>query len=27
MRISITEQPWPFFDHTELLNFPGARSR
>ncbi|MBY3157161.1 virulence factor SrfC-like protein [Rhizobium laguerreae] len=27
LRISITEQPWPFFDHTDLLDFPGARSR
>jgi hypothetical protein len=27
LRISITEQPWPFFEHTDLLDFPGARSR
>lgn len=23
----IKEQPWPFFQHTDLLDFPGARSR
>ena len=23
----IAEQPWPFFEHTDLLDFPGARSR
>ena len=23
----IAEEPWPFFEHTDLLDFPGARSR
>ncbi|SNB55817.1 hypothetical protein SAMN07250955_101502 [Arboricoccus pini] len=23
----IAKQPWPFFEHTDLLDFPGARSR
>lgn len=27
LRITITDQPWPFFEHTDLLDFPGARSR
>lgn len=27
LRIAIADQPWPFFDHTDLLDFPGARSR
>jgi hypothetical protein len=27
LRIAITDQPWPFFEHTDLLDFPGARSR
>lgn len=27
LRIVIAEKPWPFFDHTDLLDFPGARSR
>lgn len=27
LRIAISERPWPFFDHTDLLDFPGARSR
>ncbi|MER8511268.1 virulence factor SrfC family protein [Mesorhizobium sp. M0142] len=27
LRIAISEQPWPFFEHTDLLDFPGARSR
>ncbi|MGE0422075.1 MAG: virulence factor SrfC family protein [Reyranellaceae bacterium] len=27
LRIAIGEKPWPFFDHTDLLDFPGARSR
>jgi len=27
LRIAIGERPWPFFEHTDLLDFPGARSR
>lgn len=27
LRIVIDEKPWDFFDHTDLLDFPGARSR
>jgi hypothetical protein len=27
VRISMTEAPWPFFQHTDLLDFPGARAR
>ena len=27
LRIVIAEQPWDFFQHTDLLDFPGARSR
>jgi len=27
LRIQIAEKPWDFFDHTDLLDFPGARSR
>lgn len=27
LRIAIADQPWPFFEHTDLLDFPGARSR
>jgi hypothetical protein len=27
LRITIEEQPWPMFEHTDLLDFPGARSR
>ncbi len=27
VKIVMTEQPWSFFDHTDLLDFPGARSR
>jgi hypothetical protein len=27
LRIAIGDRPWPFFDHTDLLDFPGARSR
>lgn len=27
LRIVMKEQAWPFFDHTDLLDFPGARSR
>lgn len=23
----IAKEPWPFFEHTDLLDFPGARSR
>lgn len=27
LRITMRDQPWPFFEHTDLLDFPGARSR
>ncbi|NBC34364.1 MAG: hypothetical protein GVY13_16930 [Alphaproteobacteria bacterium] len=27
LQIVIQDKPWPFFDHTDLLDFPGARSR
>ncbi|MBZ9791691.1 virulence factor SrfC family protein [Rhizobium sp. 3T7] len=27
LRITISDSPWPFFEHTDLLDFPGARSR
>jgi hypothetical protein len=27
LRITMDEQPWPIFEHTDLLDFPGARSR
>lgn len=27
LRIVMSEQPWDFFEHTDLLDFPGARSR
>ena len=27
LKIVMNEQPWPFFEHTDLLDFPGARSR
>lgn len=27
LRIVVRDKPWPFFDHTDLLDFPGARSR
>jgi hypothetical protein len=27
LRISLKEIPWPFLDHTDLLDFPGYRSR
>jgi hypothetical protein len=27
LRIVIEKKPWDFFDHTDLLDFPGARSR
>ncbi len=27
LQISIRDKPWDFFDHTDLLDFPGARSR
>jgi hypothetical protein len=25
--LAIATKPWPFFEHTDLLDFPGARSR
>lgn len=25
--VPLAEKPWPFFDHTDLLDFPGARVR
>ncbi|PIE82973.1 MAG: type III effector HopL1 [Candidatus Contendobacter odensis] len=27
LRIVISEKPWDFFEHTDMLDFPGARSR
>lgn len=27
LRLVIAEQPWPMFEHTDLLDFPGARNR
>ena len=27
LRIEMRKQPWPFFQHTDLLDFPGARVR
>ncbi len=27
LKIVISDKPWDFFDHTDLLDFPGARSR
>jgi hypothetical protein len=27
LRIVMRDKPYPFFDHTDLLDFPGARSR
>jgi len=27
LRIQMQRQPWPFFEHTDLLDFPGARVR
>lgn len=27
IRMVLKESPWPFFAHTDLLDFPGARSR
>ena len=27
LRLVITEEPWPLFKHTDLLDFPGARNR
>ena len=27
LKIIMTDSPWPFFAHTDLLDFPGARSR
>ena len=27
LRMTLKETPWPFFEHTDLLDFPGYRSR
>lgn len=27
LKIVMNDRPWPFFEHTDLLDFPGARSR
>lgn len=27
MHVAMRERPWDFFEHTDLLDFPGARSR
>ncbi len=27
LNVVMTQQPWDFFEHTDLLDFPGARSR
>ncbi len=27
LRLTMKEKPWDFFEHTDLLDFPGARSR
>jgi hypothetical protein len=27
LRITMRDKPWAFFEHTDLLDFPGARSR
>ena len=27
LRVTLDAAPWPFFEHTDLLDFPGARSR
>lgn len=27
LRLQLTDKPFPFFDYTDLLDFPGARSR
>ncbi len=27
LRIALKERPWPLFDHTDLLDFPGYRGR
>ncbi|MFZ9406531.1 MAG: virulence factor SrfC family protein [Burkholderiaceae bacterium] len=27
VKVVVTTSPWPFFEHTDLLDFPGARSR
>ncbi|MEO1091059.1 MAG: virulence factor SrfC family protein [Pseudomonadota bacterium] len=27
IRLTLSTPPWPFFEHTDLLDFPGARSR
>ena len=27
LRLVISDKPWPIFDHTDVLDFPGARNR
>jgi hypothetical protein len=27
VKVVVDSRPWPFFEHTDLLDFPGARSR
>ncbi|MCF8479929.1 MAG: putative virulence factor [Rhodospirillum sp.] len=27
LRVALDEAPWPFLEHTDLLDFPGARAR
>ncbi len=27
LRVTLESTPWPFFEHTDLLDFPGARGR
>jgi hypothetical protein len=27
VKLVVVDAPWPFFEHTDLLDFPGARSR
>lgn len=27
LRLQVADKPWDFFEHTDLLDFPGARSR
>ena len=27
LKVTLEEKPWPFFEHTDLLDFPGARGR
>lgn len=27
LRLQVADRPWDFFEHTDLLDFPGARSR